>query len=312
MFNPQRLQYFHQVVLSGSVRAAADILQVDPSSISRSVALLEKETGFRLLERRGRGVVPTEVGKLLASYAKRQMVLLDTFLDEVQQTKDAERGHVDLCLGEGMLDMFFYPLITDYMRAHPDITLSLTVASAEQNVCDLVEDKADIGLLYSSFSDVRLRQHGARPSTPIQTIVHKNHPLAAIDRPLMLADLAQYAGATLHEHFGLRQYIRAAEISEQVQLRNVLTTSSYRALWQFANAGLGYTVCGTSFATWFNMPELLALPMANPIFNQSTIAIVTRVGRHLPAASSSLLRHLITHIPKFSGALLPALTADEA
>lgn len=312
MLNAQRLQYFHQVVISGSVRGAADTLKVDPSSISRSIALLEKETGLLLLERRGRGVVPTETGKLLASYARRQQEVLENFYDEVKQTVNAERGHIDLCLGEGMLDMFFYPLITDYMRAHPHITLNLTVASVEQNVRNVVEDKADIGLLYSSFNDVRLRQHGTRPSVPIQVIVHKHHPLAALDRPVMLVDLVQYAGATLHEHFGLRQYIRAAELSEQVQLRNVLTTSSFRALWQFANAGLGYTVCGTSFATWFNMPDLLALPMANPIFNQSTIAIVTRAGRHLPAAGNSLLQYLTTCFPKLSNPMLSAPSTKKA
>lgn len=45
-------RYFMQVLDSGSVRGAADILGVDPSVVSRAIGLLE---------RRGRGVQPTRV-----------------------------------------------------------------------------------------------------------------------------------------------------------------------------------------------------------------------------------------------------------
>lgn len=300
MPSAQRLQYFLQVTISGSVRGAAEILGVDPSSVSRSISQLESETGLRLLERKGRGVAPTETGKMLARYARRQIDVLEDFHNELRQSRDATRGHVDLSLGEGMLDMFFYPTITNYMREHPDITLDLSVSSVEQNLSDIVEDRVDIGLLYNAFNDVRLRHHISMPSSPIQAIVHKDHPLASIGRPLMLSDLAMYNGATLHDRFGLRQYVRAVEISEQMQLKHVLFTSSYRALWQFASAGLGYTLCGTSFATWFNMPDLVALPMHHPIFNQCGIALVTRAGRHLSPAANSLLQHLITHVPPHS------------
>lgn len=296
MFNAQRLQYFQQVVVSGSVRAAADILGVDPSSVSRAVALLEDESGLQLLQRKGRGITPTETGKLLAGYARQQMELLDQFYGELNQINNAQQGHINIGVGEGMLDIFFSPFITDFMRMYPHITINLTVGSIEQNSSDLLEDQIDIALWYSPFNDVRFRLHGSRPSSPIQTIVHKDHPLAKLDRPLVLADLQQYPGATLHEHFGLRQYIKAAEISEQVSLKNVLTTSSYRVLWHFANDGLGYILCPSVFATWYNMPDLVVLPMRNPVFNQCSIAIVTRAGRHLSPAAISLLAHLSANI----------------
>ncbi|OWT64017.1 LysR family transcriptional regulator [Candidimonas nitroreducens] len=277
---------------------AAETLGVDPSSISRAVSQLEEETGLCLMERKGRGVVPSEAGKILARYARRQLDILEDFHEEVRQSRNADRGHVDLALGEGMLDLFFYPMITNYMREHENITLSLAVSSVDRHVIDIVEDKVDIGLLYGEFHDVRLRHHVSLPALPIQAIVHRSHPLARIERPLMLADLAAYNSATLHEGFGLRQYVRAAEISEQAQLRHTLSTSSFRALFQFANAGLGYVLCTRAFITWFNMPELVALPMNNPIFNQCGIAVVTRAGRHLSAAAKSLLEYLVKHVPQ--------------
>ena len=69
-----------------------------------------------------------------------------------------------------------------------------------------------------------------------------DHPLTRLRRPLLLTDLADYPGAAMQEGFGVRQHIQAAEISEQVRLRNVLTTSSFKALWQFAATGIGYAL----------------------------------------------------------------------
>ncbi len=299
LFDSRRVRYFQQVVASGSVRAAAEQLGIESSAVSRAVALLEKECGMPLLERRGRGVIPTDAGRLLATYARRQLDVQATFYAEVDSLRNASRGHIDLVLGEGMLDLFFDPLIAEYVRGHPQVTLTLNVASTADSITLLLEDKVEIGLVFQPSHDVRLRSHHSMVSAPIQTIVHRSHPLAAIDRPLQLSDLLDYPGAAMLDTFGVRQHVQAAEISEQVQLRNVLTTSSFKVLWQFANAGLGYalTTASAPFASRIHMPDVAVLPMANPILNRGSIHVMTRVGRHLSPAVHSLLGHFVQGIP---------------
>ena len=95
--------------------------------------------------------------------------------------------------------------------------------------------------MFQPLNDARLRTHYSRPE-PIRAIVRDDHPLTRLRRPLLLTDLADYPGAAMQEGFGVRQHIQAAEISEQVRLRNVLTTSSFKALWQFAATGIGYAL----------------------------------------------------------------------
>ncbi|MDW5444918.1 LysR family transcriptional regulator [Polaromonas sp. SM01] len=299
LFDSRRVHYFQQVVASGSVRAAAEQLGIEPSAVSRAVALLEKECGMTLLERRGRGVVPTDAGRLLATYARRQLDVQATFYAEVDSLRNANRGHIDLVLGEGMLDLFFDPLIAEYVRGHPQVTLTLNVASTADSIDLILEDKVEIGIVFQPPHDVRLRSHHSTASAPIQAIVHRSHPLACIDRPLQLSDLLDYPGAAMLDTFGVRQHIQAAEISEQVQLRNVLTTSSFKVLWQFADAGLGYalTTASAPFTSRIHMPDVVALPMVNPILNRGSMHVMTRVGRHLSPAVQSLLDHFIKRIP---------------
>lgn len=298
--NSQRLSYFQQVVISGSLRSAAEILGIDASSISRAIAQLEKEIGFQLLQRQGRGVIPTPEGKLLANYAQQQVQLTEQFYQQIQEQKQASRGSINLGLGEGMLDIFFYPVITQFMAKNPNINVNLVVSSSQQLTQDLIDDRLDFALLYQSNQDVRLRRQHAWTSSPIQAVVHKDHPLCLIERPLYLSDLSPHKGASLHKHFGLRQFIRLAEESENTCLTFNLVTSSYRALWQYAYAGLGYILSGTSFANTFRMPELVMLPMASHILNSCGIEIITRTGKHLSPAAQSLLQHLKEHIPSYA------------
>ena len=76
-----------QIMETGSVRGAADVLAVDPSMVSRTVARLEQDTGLVLLERRGRGVVVTDAGRMLVDGAFRPEV----DADDVRALRDVAR-----------------------------------------------------------------------------------------------------------------------------------------------------------------------------------------------------------------------------
>ena len=61
------LRSFLAVVEHGGVTEAASHLGVSQSALSRRLSQLQEELGAALLERSGRGVVPTELGKLALS-----------------------------------------------------------------------------------------------------------------------------------------------------------------------------------------------------------------------------------------------------
>lgn len=295
----RRVRYFMQVLESGSVRGAAEVLDMDPSAVSRAIGVLEKECGTRLLERHGRGVMATEAGHLLAAYARSQQGQQQQLLAEMDSIEKVARGHIDIVAGEGFVEWMMHHSLRTFMQAHPGITVDLDVASTDDIVRRIVDGTAHIGMVFQPPHDARLRAHHVY-AQPIEAQVLASHPLARQRGPLRLQDLLPYAGATLHRTFGVRQHIEAAEISEGVRLPSMLTTSSFSALGHFVMGGLGYALC-TRIAQWssYGDERLVSLPMGNPLLSQGQVQVVSRQGRALTPAAASLLRQIVADMPRW-------------
>jgi DNA-binding transcriptional LysR family regulator len=67
----QQLHHFLAAVTYGALGRAAEFCNITQPAITRSIQRLESTLGMQLLERTGRGVVPTEAGKVLAEYARQ-------------------------------------------------------------------------------------------------------------------------------------------------------------------------------------------------------------------------------------------------
>lgn len=289
----RRARYFMQVIDSGSVRGAAEVLGMDASAVSRAVALLEEDCGARLLERRGRGVVPTDAGQLLAGYLRRQHSQKQQLLAQLEGIHKLERGHVDIVAGEGFVDWLMRHSVRRFMAAHPGITVDLDVGSSEEIAQRVVDERAHIGLLFQPRRDDRLRSHASNLQ-PIEALMLDTHPLAQLARPLRLADLLPYPGAALHRSFGVRQHIEAAEVSEGLRLNISLTTSSFDAVAHFVVAGLGYALCTrTALPLEPAGRPVVARPMQNALLSQGRVHLVSRHGRLLPPAAAALLRQVM-------------------
>ena len=70
MLELRRLRLLRELHERGTIAAVADALQFTPSAVSQQLAMLERETGVRLLERAGRGVRLTDPALVLVGHAE--------------------------------------------------------------------------------------------------------------------------------------------------------------------------------------------------------------------------------------------------
>lgn len=127
----------------GSLAAVARIMDVDPSSVSRTVSTVEAELGVRLFQRTTRQLTVTEVGQ---AYLLR----LAPLIEEMDAAQEEALGHLSKPTGILRITAsvaFSYqmiiPLLPDFQKRFPDIVVDLQ--SSDSNL-DLVENSIDLAI----------------------------------------------------------------------------------------------------------------------------------------------------------------------
>ncbi|VVE00917.1 LysR family transcriptional regulator [Pandoraea morbifera] len=300
--NESRLAYLYEAVQCGTVRAAADRLDIAPSAVSRQIALLEAELSLPLIERHKRGVHLTQAGRLLMEYYREQRAHQEDLLAKLQEVRGLRRGHIRLAVGEGFVSDLMGPPLQYFCRRYPDITLTLDLAGTNEVMRLVAEDDADIGLVYHPPAEPKIVSR-AQLRQPVHAIVAPDSPLvarAAQAGALRLDELYDVPLALMHGAYGTRQMMELAEQSEKRRLSPAVTTNSISVLKHFVRAGLGATFL-PAFAVSQEIDAgiLCALPIDHPILNRAEAHLVTRAGRRLSGAANRLLTHLASKMEAF-------------
>ncbi|MGR9577660.1 LysR substrate-binding domain-containing protein [Pandoraea sputorum] len=300
--NESRLSYLFEAVQCGTVRAAADRLDIAPSAVSRQIALLEAELALPLIERHKRGVHLTQAGRLLMEYYREQRAHQEDLLAKLQEVRGLRRGHIRLAVGEGFVSDLMGAPLQFFCRRYPDITLTLDLAGTNEVMRLVAEDDADIGLVYNPPAEPKIVSR-AQLAQPVHAIVAPGSPLIAkADKlgTLTLDALYDVPLALMHGSYGTRQLMELAEQSEKHRLVPTVTTNSISVLKHFVRAGLGATFLPTfAVSQEIDAGVLRALPIDHPILSSAEAHLITRAGRRLSGAANRLLTHLASKMEAF-------------
>ena len=123
-----KLHHFEEVVAiaeRGSMRAAARHLQIAQPALTRSLALLERELGAPLFERRARGVVATPLGEAFVARARSILTEIRRTREEVEQLRGAGTGTVTVGLSIAAHLALLPPSLRPFRARYPDIRLHI-------------------------------------------------------------------------------------------------------------------------------------------------------------------------------------------
>lgn len=189
--NDKRLGYLYQAVSLGSVRGAADKLNVAPSAVSRQISLLEQELATTLIERHRSGVAATEAGHIVLSYYRQSLSSEETCLAQLQALQGLHGGHIELAVGEGFVGDLMSGPLPEFNRQYPDLTLSISLGDSNEVVRKVEADEAHIGLLFHPSHHPRIRSQ-VMSQRPICAVVSPSHPLAQYQQDVELEQLLGY------------------------------------------------------------------------------------------------------------------------
>lgn len=295
-FDQRRLLYLHEAVAAGSMTTAAERLGTSTSSLSRNIAKIETELQVPLLERRGRGVLPTEAGLILVKFYEELRESLDYAVTEIGDLVALRRGTVAIATGEGFVNQLLGKPLTGFVERYPALKIDLQFGNTDELTRRILDDTAHIGLIYNPPTEPRLHSHAAR-CQPMCAIVRPGHPLTRLGRPTSIVDLVEHEVAMLPNSFGVRQALLTAEQTRRLRLSPRFTANSSRALMRLAQE-TGVVAVSPAFAaeTEVASGQLVALPFSDAGLAGTEAHLVTRRGRKLPGPAIQLLNHLRRHL----------------
>ncbi|APU14104.1 LysR family transcriptional regulator [Actinoalloteichus fjordicus] len=152
------LRLFVHVVTEGSITAGARRMLMSLPSASARVRSLERHAGVELLIRERRGVRPTPAGATLLRHARD--VLAQTALLEGAVAGYARTSAAPLVLlaGGSAMHRFVPQALVSFLRAHPDVDVTVSECPTPQTVQRLADGAANLGIVL----DDEARDRGLR------------------------------------------------------------------------------------------------------------------------------------------------------
>lgn len=188
------------LVRGGNLAAAAQLAEVDTSTVFRTVQRAERSLGQRLFERSRQGYRATELGQQLAEHAERIEAELEAARSAAQVQETAVSGVVRISTTDTLLNGLLLPSLAALRAAHPRLRLDL---SARNELANLTQREADVALRATAKPPPHLV---GRALGPIRSAVFIARALAPRRRSaLNLADAPWIAvDETLPEHPSVR------------------------------------------------------------------------------------------------------------
>lgn len=177
---------FLTVAREGSLTAAARVLRLTPSAVSRIVARTEARLGVRLLLRTTRSLRLTAEGEAYARGARRILAdLAETEAAIADQASPRGRVRVSASLAHGR--QVIVPLLGDFVARHPGITVEIDLSD---QIVDVLGGRADVAIRFGPLADSPLMAR--RLGETGRSVVASPAYLAQAGTPRVPADLARH------------------------------------------------------------------------------------------------------------------------
>ncbi len=273
------MEIFVTAIEQGSFSAAARLVGLSPSAVSRAVSAIEARLGVRLLLRSTRALALTAEGEAYLRAARR---ILSDLGDAEQAIADqgAPRGRLRVSASQAHGRLAIVPLIGEFVARYPHILVDISLAD---RIVDVAGGQADVAIRFGPLADSPLTARKLGENRRV--IVAAPAYLERHGTPRMPEDL--------HAHNCLNFNFRRAEPvwpfrdgtrNYALAVRGNIEANNGETLGQLAAMGVGIARVGT-----FSIAEEMARGALVPIledYNPGDVEAVHAVfagGANTPA-----------------------------
>ena len=144
---------FARVVEAGSFTAAARLLAMTKTTVSRRIAVLEREVGVRLLQRTTRSLSMTAAGRLYYEQSSQGLRAIEEANLRLAEARAEPSGTIRISAPVGFGGHFLIRAVVDFLALYPKTNVELRLTDDRLN---LVEEGIDLAFRTGILQDSTL------------------------------------------------------------------------------------------------------------------------------------------------------------
>jgi DNA-binding transcriptional LysR family regulator len=226
MLDP-RLNHVVAAAQQGSFTAAARVVGVTQSAITKSIAELERQLGYLIFHRTSRGALLTDQGRAFVDRATRLLADAKELLREHASHDDAFAGILRVGVCPASLEWQLVEPLTALLARHPKLRFDVSGASFERMAQQLRNGDVDVVVGFEdAFAERPDFKREPLAAAPTVLFARKDHPILRRS-PQTTADIARYPFVTPTDSRPYGARIRDIFESQGVDAQSRIHTVDY-------------------------------------------------------------------------------------
>lgn len=285
------LRYFMVVGRHGSIRKAADELNVSASAIARQILNVEADIGTPLFERLPTGLRLTAAGEIMMAAGNRWQKNMQDIRAQIEDLRGLKRGHVDFAIIDALAKGYIPAIIRSLQERYPGITVGVKVQANDEVRKAVANGEVDFGILFEphSYRDLTVR---AFVEVVLGFVTPPGHPIgqqrearfsSAMGEPLIVPA----------DSLAISQQIAVLEGTTGMEMIRKVTSDNIQLVSSLVQAGAGVGILSSlDVITEVKTGKVAFTRISDALLRPMTLALCTNSARNPSYAASLVLSEI--------------------
>jgi len=288
----RHLTYFIEVAYHRSFTKAAQALHITQPSISKMIKLLEEELDVILFYRSAKQIELTDAGKALLYQSQQIVNSFQNLTTDLADVINSKKGAITIGLPPMIGSRFFPQVISDFIRTHPQISLTLLEVGSEKVQVGIDDGSLDIGVVMLPI-DETIFEVFPIVNEPMMLLIHPDHILAK-QSIITFNQLKDENFILFRKSFTLHDRIIAKCIESGFTPNIVFKSSHWDFIAEMVAIDLGIALLPRVICNDLDQKRIKIISIAEPMIHWK-LGVIWKKDRYLSFAAKEWLTFTSKH-----------------
>lgn len=286
----QWLRGFYQVAQTGSVSAAARILNLRQPTVSHQIKCLEENYGVTLFDRSSGGMTLTPEGQTMLDHAITVFDSVREVSDRFVQKKTDLEGKITIASTYALIMYFLAPYITKFQEKHPEVSFEPIGGMLDVIEKGVDSGAADFGVVY--LGPVRGQYDVHHLFDTSLSLITKKKNRFDIQPGISIQEIAALPFVGYQPNSTIKVVVDERFEREGCRTSNIIILNHLETMKTFVRLDLGVSIFYNYAITDRDREQLLTISLRK-FFGNIPIGVITRKRKYLNPSAKAFLAELM-------------------